>query len=138
MHEFESAWWKVALPETWTASVQESCVEILRVSGAGALHISCVKKENGPVTTSDLTDWAEKPGDPEEPWLPKTFGILSGLGRERVTGSLCRFEWYLCREEFMFFATYFCPLGRESEEIQEVTSILSSIELNSGGAQHVH
>lgn len=134
MSEFESTWWKVRLPEAWAAEPDESHVAITRSSGTGALHVSCVKKDKGRVTSHDLHDWASERGHADVPWDDAAFGRLSGVGRKRNDGSTTWHEWFLKRGRFLFFATYNCPVGSEVEELGEVARILSSIELKSSGA----
>ena len=134
MTEFKSTWWSVRLPETWVAKPEESHVGISRAGGPGALHISCVKKEKGPVSSRDLNDWAAEHGHGENPWASAQFGTLSGLGRRRVDGSRSWHEWYLACGRLLFFVTYNCPVGQEAEEFGEVTSILVNIEPKESGA----
>ncbi len=130
LREIRTAWWSVAIPDTWIGTHHAECVTLEAIKPVGALQISGHTKDSE-VSDDDLRDFADEHLKAGARPVPANFGNYSGFSIAYGRDGFFWQEWYLRRGRHMVFATYNCAessRGKEDSAVNEILSSLSPID----------
>lgn len=131
---FASAWWSVELPQQWSGHPDGQCAAFRADPPLGVLQISAARKDAGPVTDQDLTEFAEERIAPEVPLDGVRFGAFSGVTAKYRKDGLLWQEWWLRSGPLMVYVTYNVVQEHEASEQDAIASILASLTNARGGS----
>ena len=124
--EIRTAWWSLAIPDTWIDTHHAECVTLEAQRPLGALQISSHAKDSD-VSDDDLRDFADEHLKAGARPVPANFGDYSGFSIAYSKDGCYWRDWYLRRGRHMVFATYNCAESSRGKEDSAVNDILSSL-----------
>lgn len=133
MPVYKSPVWRTEYPEGWTSEQDEEGTTSFYDSEneVGIMEISCICKDDR-VTKEELLDMAEEIISAGKKPSDVTLGGLSGLMFRYYADEESWKEWYLAKDNCMFFITYDCPREYEGLEDEEIVSIIENLSLSEG------
>ena len=126
---FSSAWWSVELPPGWRGHRDRECVTFQADLPIGALQISAARKENAPVTSDDLKDFAKERTRGKATLRPARIGEFDGFTSELEDDKASWREWWVRCKDIAIYATYNAPIGDAGTEIPLINMILASLRI---------
>ena len=128
---YSSDWWSVELPSGWSISEESACVSFCSDSGAGVLKVSAIRKPDGYVAESDISEFIGEQNQgcsaPRPIHSPRYFGRARCCERECTSLA----EWWLAQKSVLVYFTY----ARATETVnrtEEVRAFLFSTQAKLG------
>jgi len=128
---FDGIWWTAQIPSGWSARGEDKCATFQSNASPGILQISSALKETGPITDSDLREFAVEEIRPGEQLVSVKYNALSGFYAAFEKDNLLWQEWWLRAGNLMIYATYNLTAQWQGDAIteqQRVKGILESLE----------
>lgn len=131
MHEIETDWWFIALPEQWHSEVDEDCILIFDEDELGCISLSTLLPEDGAsVGEAGLRELLAELGmDPAQGQACDLGARWRGWEFEtREEGDYIR-EWYLWAANHLLLVSYSCDEDDREFDRSAVDQILDSLRL---------
>ena len=123
--------WSATLPDGWSQSSDEECINLEGPRPIGALQISSYTKD-AIVSEQDLADFAKEHLSAGARPAQVTFGDYTGFRIDYGADDFFCQEWYLRHGHQMLFITYTCPVDSRAVEDPEILQVLSSLAPRGG------
>ena len=125
---YQQPHWSVVLPEGWHGEREDESTLFRREDGTGTLEVTllCDKEQ---VTRETLMELASSTREEGHTAGDIRSGVHEGLYFSYEEEGTAWREWYLAAGNCVFFVSYDCPQGDESNESAETDAIVAGLTL---------
>ena len=125
---YQQPHWSVDLPEGWHGEREDESTLFRRDGGTGTLEVTllCDKEKVSRATLMELAASTREEGHAAS---DIRSGLHEGLYFSYEEEGTAWREWYLAAENCVFFVSYDCPQGDESNESAETDAIVAGLTL---------
>lgn len=126
---YQSTWWSIELPASWTHRIEQECVSFRNEPPLGILQVSAARNPSGPATLQDLVDFATDANKPVRNFQTLTSTKHSGILTEYFSEDLFWCEWWLKSGASVVYLTYHVLATQHGAEFEQVRRIVGSLSI---------
>lgn len=123
MQVLEADDWSLLLPPEWSAERDAEGIVIGDDDEVGLIEISELRKDSGPFSMQDLSQFT----DQGSTWSAASLGSFTGLGARVEEDETALREWVVYAGDLLLYITYSCSLENRGMDDAAVDELLATL-----------